>query len=229
MAIGVKRNAQLRTIPRDRYEAEIVQSERPVMAVLLTERDESVFIKAVAEQLAAHDEPIELVAIERAEYEDLIGEWQREKGFHAYNFDRLPAAILFREGRPVTTFNPVLANDDPRVQYVEINQQMRRFLAIFTGYDMRKLTYNHGKPAKLLEIEKAEKEAKKKAMEAAKAKAEQAKAEQAPAEQAAPSKAAAEKAAPAPGGQAAAKQKAATDGQAVAEGQAGEAGQSGGN
>src|SRR5690625_3085239 len=94
-----KSNVRLRVVERDEYEAQIVQAERPVLAALRTDDiDDSLFVDAVAAMLAEQQAEIDFVAIDKAAYADLIGEWRQNKGYRAHDFDKLPGAILFRGG-----------------------------------------------------------------------------------------------------------------------------------
>ena len=133
-------------VPRAAFETDILQSERPVLAVLQARGvDDRTFTRCIAEVLRQRQEDIRLVRIRVEEYQDLISEWRQNKGYHAYNLDKLPAAALFRKGELVTTFNPTLTSPEPDVQRNQIKRQFERFLEKFIHYDPEKVTFNHGK------------------------------------------------------------------------------------
>lgn len=167
-----RRTEQLPVIHRDVFEREVLQAERPVLAELydpaVADRspgtsagqprrpastvsvgivDYGAFIRAITRVLRDDGEDVKLVRLPLAEYEDLLDGYRREKGYHAYDFDKLPGAALFRGGELVTTFNPTLNYTDPAVQFGDITRQFRRFLENFVHYDPDQVTFNHKKKA----------------------------------------------------------------------------------
>lgn len=108
------------------------------------EVDYGPFLRAVSRVHGERDDDISLLQADIKDLLPIFAELRTAKGYSAYNLDRLPALGLFREGRLVTTFNPLLAVSAKAAEK-EIEQQFRRFLQIFLDYDPEKVTYNHKK------------------------------------------------------------------------------------
>ncbi|HLS89460.1 MAG TPA: hypothetical protein VK008_07510 [Sphingobacteriaceae bacterium] len=115
----------------------------PLLLVFYTDEvDYGPFLRAVSKVLEERDDEISLVRADIKDLEPLFAELRATKGYHAYDFDRLPALGLFRSGQLITTFNPILPVSR-KVMEKEIEQQFRRFVEVFVDYDPEKLTFNH--------------------------------------------------------------------------------------
>lgn len=134
------------SVPRERFESEMLESEAPVLAELHAPGvDYGTFSDTVRRVLHERGEDVGHVSIDTQAYRDVLDGYRGNKGYHAFDLERLPAAALFREGRLVTTFNSTLASPEPAAQRTEIRQQFERFLNKFLHYDPEKLTFNHKK------------------------------------------------------------------------------------
>src|SRR5690606_11343994 len=102
-------------------------------------------IRAMQDVLRENNETLPFVRIEVEAYEDLLEEYRRSRGYQAYVLDKFPAVALFREGRLVTTFNPIFSSRERGLQYLDAKRQFQRFVDKFIHYDPEKLTFNHKK------------------------------------------------------------------------------------
>ena len=143
-ALGGVRDVSLPQLDRQAFEREVLQAEGPVL-VNLYKRDleDRLFVRALTEVLREQNEDLRFVSVGVDDIADLIDTWRKNKGYHAYNLDKLPAAALFRKGELVTTFNPIVTTAEPEVRRSVIKRQFRRFLEKFIHYDPEKLTFNH--------------------------------------------------------------------------------------
>lgn len=133
-------------VRRNEFEQAVLSEEGPVLAEL-SARDANYphFTRAVQETLAQEAPEVKFVRVEVDEYRDLFDKYQENKGYHAYNFEKLPGAVLFRNGNVVTTFNPTFSSLDAKVQYIDVKRQLRWFIGKFIKYDPEKVTFNHKK------------------------------------------------------------------------------------
>lgn len=125
------------------YLEHAIKNFDPLLLVFYTDEvDYGPFMQAVTKVLDERDDEISLVRAEIEDLQPLFAELRATKGYHAYDFDRLPALGLFRSGQLITTFNPILPVSR-KVMVKEIEQQFRRFIEVFVDYDPEKLTFNH--------------------------------------------------------------------------------------
>src|SRR5690606_9245489 len=102
--------------------------------------------QGIQEVLREMGQQLPLVRIDVDEYQDLLDQYRRDKGYKAYDLDHLPAVALFRDGRLITTYNPTFSSRERDIQYLDVRRQFRRFIDKFINYDPEKLTFNHGRP-----------------------------------------------------------------------------------
>lgn len=128
---------------RGDYLDHAIKNFDPLLLVFYSDEvDYGPFLRAVTKVLGERDDEISLVQADIKDLQPLFDELRKTKGYSAYDFDRLPALGLFRSGRMVTTFNPILPVSRKVVEK-EIEQQFRRFVDVFVDYDPEKLTFNH--------------------------------------------------------------------------------------
>jgi len=146
-ATAAGRGAALRAIPRQDFEREVLGAEGPVLVELHRRgQDYPHVIQGIQEVLREMGQQLPLVRIDVDEYQDLLDQYRRDKGYKAYDLDHLPAVALFRDGRLITTYNPTFSSRERDIQYLDVRRQFRRFIDKFINYDPEKLTFNHGRP-----------------------------------------------------------------------------------
>ena len=134
-------------VTRERFYHEVIESDRPVLVELWREGvDYDAFERAIESVARERRGDFKLVRIRMDDFRDLLEAYRENKGYTAIDFDRHPAAALFRQGRLITTFNPILPLGEESVQYHDVRYQFQRFLQKFVYFDPAKLTFNHKKP-----------------------------------------------------------------------------------
>lgn len=150
-----RRSPRWPRVTRQTFYREVVESDRPVLVELFKDGvDYDVFERAIEDVARRHPGDFRLVHIRVDEFADLIDAYRHHKGYATWNFDRLPAAALFRKGQLVTTFNPTLPLGEESIRYHDIHYQFERFLQKFVYYDPAKVTFNHKRPESPSEAKK---------------------------------------------------------------------------